>query len=305
MKKLFACLLTMLFICSLVGCGRSDGSSKDSQTTKIDPLAGHNLSNTAKVAYKESFNSYFSAEEYIDLIKRLKNVLNDESVEPIFAVNENYLFVIHTIDRYDLYEESMAVVDVNGNLKTQWNTKWKPTDVRKFAKCGDYFFVVTEEDAFHDLTCEVINQQGEILSTIVCPKYRYDLGDGYVYFSRNNIGYIMNPDGEVIQLEYGSVRLFCGSLPYGELTKDQSIGTISEGLFYCVSNGNDHTAACYYNTNGEVVIDLSTRAVNFKVTQLYNFKDGKARVKFTGANGKKYEAYIDHAGNFIGEPVEK
>ena len=62
--------------------------------------------------------------------------------------------------------------------------------------------------------------------------------------------------------------------------------------------------AYYYNTKGEVVIDLSTQAVNYEVTKLSDFSNGQARIEFIGANGKNYYVNIDKTGDFIGEPIE-
>ena len=168
----------------------------------------------------------------------------------------------------------------------------------------DYFFVTTEVRPYSTYVYDVINKNGEIITSLSCKEYVHDIGEGYVFFSHgNDWGHIMTPEGLVVDLQAASVwPSYC--LFNGELEDDDEIGRVKEGLFYGFSAGNLNTVAYYYNTRGEVVIDLSTQAVNFKVTKLSDFCDGQARIEFTGANYKRYYAFIDKTGAFIDEPIE-
>lgn len=277
-------------------------------TTKMtvpkDPL--EDLDWFAQFAYVD-FSAYYSPEEYVNFISKLKAALNETRLNPVYPINEKLLFAYRVVDTYDKYEESCAIVDVDGNLITDWNANWSASDISNDAKCGDYFFITTGKGDYYGNTsiCDVINKEGELISTVHCGQYRYDIGSGYIFFSRGrDNGYIMNDKGEVIELQYKSVIPGYGELPGAYLSEDDELGKISEDLFYIYSKGNNNTVAYYYNTQGEVLIDLSTQAVNYRVTKMSDFVNGQARIEFVGANYKDYYVYIDKTGAFIGEPVE-
>lgn len=306
MKKLFAITVVALLLLLGVGCKKQHSQSvaeqasnssyiqDNSLATEKDQFANFEITENSKFAYELSFNEYYSPEEYVNLISKLITLTNEKSIEPVYAINDKLLFVKRTIDTYDEFEESIAIVDVNGNFTTDWNTDWGDYDIQFRAKCGDYFFIITEGDA-----CDVVNLDGKIVSHIMCGTERYDLGNGYIFFYYGT-SYIMNDRGEVIELQYKSV------IPNYDknVVSNFEIGKIADGLFYGFSKGNVNTVAYYYNTQGEVVIDLSTQAVNFEVTKLSDFLNGQARIEFIGVNGKNYYANIDKTGAFIGEPIE-
>lgn len=317
MKKILAITVVALLLLSSVGCEKqysqdvseqgtnSNHIQDDYLDTEKDPFANSTITENSKFAYDLSFKEYYSPEEYVNLISSLITLTNEKSIEPVYAINDKLLFVKRTIDTYDKFEESIAIVDVNGNFTTDWNTNWGDYDIQFRAKCGDYFFIITKGYIYNYYDCDVVNQEGKVISNVHCKENRYDLGEGYVFFSLGaDFGNIMNNKGEVIELQYKSVMPSYGEKAAGALEDGDEIGKISEGLFYGFSKGNINTVAYYYNTKGEVVIDLSTQAVNYEVTKLSDFSDGQARIEFIGANGKNYYVDIDKTGAFIGEPVE-
>lgn len=317
MKKLLAITVITLLLLSSVGCKNqrsqdlsdqgtnSNYIQDDYSDTENDPFANSTITENSKSAYDLSFNGYYTPKEYVDLISNLITLTNEESIEPVYAINDNLLFVKRTIDTYDKFEESIAIVDINGNFITDWNTNWKDYDIQFRTKCGDYFFIITKGHIYNYFDCDVVNQQGKVIANVYCKENRYDLGEGYVFFSLGaDLGHIMNSKGEVIELQYKSVIPSYGEKAAGALEDGDEIGKISEGLFYGFSKGNINTVAYYYNTKGEVVIDLSTQAVNYEVTKLSDFSNGQARIEFIGANGKNYYVNIDKTGTFIGDPIE-
>ncbi len=318
MKKLLLLIVSLLMVglCAcenieFAGEGEKDSFAQNSNpSTNYEipkkPFDGLNVSENAQKAYNMSFKDDYTPEEYSILIDLLKESTKEESLEPVYMINKNLLFVQRIIDTYDKHEESVAVIDTNGKIIQNWNADWGVYDIQYRAKCGEYFFIIKKGYIYNTYDCDVVNQEGEIISEVHCKGERYDIGSGYVFFSLGgDFGNIMTPTGEVIELNYKSVYpSYCdhsGSLVEG---KDE-IGKVSEGLFYGFSKGNNNTVAYYYNTQGEVVIDLSTQAVNFEVTKLSDFSNGQATIEFIGANGKDYTAIIDKTGNFVGEPMEK
>lgn len=250
------------------------------------------------------FEDKYTLMEYCNLATRLRAKTGENSAVPIYLLSESLVFVRRNISTYDYVEESIAILTMDGEGVTDWNAEWGEYDIQYRAQCGDYFFIITDASAY-DYDCDVVNKNGQVISNITCKERRYDIGEGYVFFSfGNDWGRIMNPEGEVIKLQVASVWPSYCEPSMGSLAEGDAIGRVSEGLFYGLSIGNNNTAAYYYNTSGEVVIDLSTQAVNFKVTKLSDFSDGQARIEFTGADYKKYYAYIDKSGKIIGEPIE-
>lgn len=299
MKKTAVLIAAFLLLLCCAGC-QPPSTAPDTE----DPFANYSISQRARDSYDYSFNQYYTPEEYVNLTTTLPTLLDDASVEPVYAISDSLFLVIRTIDRYDLSESSIAVVDGEGNIITDWNSTWSVTDIWHNAKCGDYLFIETESLGYGDCQCDVVNKEGKVLTTVTCKSARYDLGEGYVFFSKGqDFGNIMNSKGEVIELEYASVMPGYGSKTDGSLGDDEAIGKISEGLFYGFGKGNVNTVAYYYNTQGKVVIDLSTRVVNFEVTKLSDFSNGQARIEFIGANYKTYYGYIDKTGAFVEEPT--
>lgn len=255
--------------------------------------------------FEYGFDDYYLYEEYYELMETLITKLDDESILPIYPINDKLFFIQRTIDTYDKYEVSIAIVNTDGEILSDWHSNWGVSDIRYNAQCGDYFFIKSDEYYSGIYYYDVVNNEGKIIANIRCCEEKYDIGEGYIFYTLgNDFGYIMNPTGDVIELKTASVMPSYGQKPDGKLSRDQAVGQISEGLFYGFSKGNVNTVAYYYNTDGEVVIDLSTRAVNFEVTKLSDFSDGQARIEFVGANGRNYYAYIDKTGSFVGEPIE-
>lgn len=251
------------------------------------------------------FSDKYTLEEYLDLISKLRERTGEDSAMPIYPLSDNLVFVRRNISTYDYVEQSIAIMTIAGETVTDWNADWGDYDIQHRAKCGEYFFIITKAHIYNDYNCDVVNKEGKIIANIYCKENRYDIGEGYIFYSLGaDSGRIMNPQGEVIELQRASVIPSYGGKAAGALQEGQAIGKISEGLFYGYSDGNLNTVAYYYNTDGEVVIDLSTQVVNFKITKLYDFSNGQARIEFRGADYKYYYAYIDKTGAFIGEPVE-
>lgn len=249
------------------------------------------------------FKERFSFKEYCEFVKKLRKIYVEYTVIPIYVLNDNLFFIRRNISTYNYVEESIAIVTTDGEIVSNWNAQWEEYDIQYRAKCGDYFFVRTKAGPYNRYCHDVINSYGQTIANIECYAEKYDIGEGYVFFSFG-YDYIMNPQGHVIQLQIGSVYPSYCLNGTGELCDTAAIGKVSEGLFYGLSIGNVNTVAYYYNTSGEVVIDLSTRAVNFKITRLYDFREGRARIEFIGADNKKYSAYIDKTGAIIEEPIE-
>ena len=201
LKKLCWILPIAIILVCTTGCIFPIGTKAEK-----DPFANFTITENAKLAYDLSFNEYYSPEEYVNLISNLITLTNEKSIEPVYAINDNLLFVKRTIDTYDSFEESIAIVDVNGNFTTDWNANWGDYDIQFRAKCGDYFFIITEAHSYNYYNCDVVNQEGEVITNVYCKENRYDLGDGYVFFSLGaDFGNIMNSKGEVIELQYKSV----------------------------------------------------------------------------------------------------
>ena len=257
------------------------------------------------ISNHDFFSEKYSLEEYLDLIAKLREETSEASAMPIYPLSDNLVFVKRNISTYDYVEESIAIMTIAGELVTDWNVDWGDYDIQYRAKCGEYFFIITKAHIYNYYNCDVVNKEGKIIANIYCKENRYDIGGGYVFYSLGaDYGQIMNPMGEIIELQTASVHPSYGEKSDGSLGEDQEIGKLSDGLFYGYSDGNMNTVAYYYNTQGEVVIDLSTRAVNFKVTKLYDFENGQAKIEFRGADYKYYSVFIDKTGAFIGEPTE-
>ena len=251
------------------------------------------------------FSEHYSLEEYLNLITKLRETSGEASAMPIYPLSDNLVFVERNISTYDYVDQSIAIMTVAGEQVTDWNADWGAYDIQYRANCGEYFFIITKAHIYNNYNCDVVNKAGNVIANVYCKENRYDIGDGYVFYSLGaDFGQIMSPQGEVIELQTASVWPSYGDKSDGSLGEDEEIGRISEGLFYGYSHGNVNTVAYYYNTQGEVVIDLSTQAVNFTVTKLYDFSDGQAKIEFTGADYKDYYVYIDKTGAFIGEPIE-
>lgn len=251
------------------------------------------------------FSEKYSLEEYLGLITRLRETSGEASAMPIYPLSDNLVFVERNISTYDYVEQSIAIMTVAGEQVTDWNVDWGAYDIQYRANCGEYFFIITKAHIYNDYNCDVVNKEGKIIANVYCKENRYDIGDGYVFYSLGaDFGQIMSPQGEVIELQTASVWPSYGNKSDGSLGEDEEIGKLSDGLFYGYSDGNMNTVAYYYNTQGEVVIDLSTQAVNFKVTKLYDFENGQAKIEFRGADYKYYSVFIDKTGAFIGEPTE-
>ncbi len=303
MRK-FILLILVLLILSFCSCENVD-FNKNNPDDVEDLFKNFEISENDEYAYERSFNKAFTPEQYVNLISNLKTLMKEQSIEPLYMISKDLLFVKRTINTYDKFEEAIAIVNTNGEIVLDWNTDYGDYDIQIRAKCGDYFFAIKKGYGYGLFDCDVINKEGKIITTLQCSEKRYDIGNGYIFFSLGaDCGHIMDSSGKVVDLQYKSVIPSYCQKSNGALDNDEEIGKISEGLFFGFSKGNVNTVAYYYNTNGEVVIDLSTQAVNFEVTKLSDFANGKANIEFIGANGKNYTAVIDKTGEFIGEPKE-
>lgn len=259
----------------------------------------------AVISNHDFFAEKYSLEEYLGLITKLRELSGEASAMPIYPLSDNLVFVERNISTYDYVEQSIAIMTVAGEQVSDWNIDWGAYDIQYHAHCGEYFFIITKAHIYNDYNCDVVNKDGKVITNIYCKENRYDIGDGYVFYSLGaDFGQIMSPQGEVIELQTASVWPSYGNKSDGSLGENEEIGKLSDGLFYGYSDGNMNTVAYYYNTQGEVVIDLSTQAVNFKVTKLYDFENGQAKIEFRGADYKYYSVFIDKTGAFIGEPTE-
>jgi len=278
-----------------------------SEYSEISPETYINLSVNLESAVDALYNySYFaeacSLEEYCELLTKPDTATGEESLLPLCPLSDDLIFAKRHISTYDYVEESIAILDMEGNIIRGWDPEWGEYDIQYRAKCGDYFFITTKGYAYDYYDCDVVNKAGEVIANIYCKAKKYDIGEGYVFFSLGaDWGQIMNPRGEVIELQPGVDWPSYGDAS-GTLRDGEAIGKLSEGLFYGLCT--KRSAAVYYNTNGEVAIDLSKEVRNFEVTQMSDFSDGQARIEFTGADYRDYYAFIDKAGAFIGEPVE-
>lgn len=80
---------------------------------------------------------------------------------------------------------------------------------------------------------------------------------------------------------------------YVPRNKDEgSFPTLSEGLLYYDRH--------FYNTSGEIMIDLSM--YDLVNTRGLHFTNGECTIKFKNPGGTLYSVTIDKQGNFIGEP---
>ena len=238
------------------------------------------------------FIDYYTFETYYDLITTLRTT-GEKSVTPRCALNDRLFFAERNISTYNKVEESIAILSVEGEIVLEWDPQWTGLD-----QCGDYFFLETYADGTY--VCYVVNKEGRIITNLAYNTGKYDIGEGYVFLCGGR-GKIMSPQGEVVELREEAVRWNPST---GMLEKGQELGKISEGLFYGFSERPYVNVARYYSTTGETVIELSSHKINFKVTKLYDFSNGQAKIEFTGADNKYYYGFIDKTGAFIGEPIE-
>ncbi len=286
--------MSVFFVFAIGGCGMMSG------TTEIDPLENYTISENAKSAYGDSFNEYYSPEEYVKLISELAVVTNEESIEPVYAINDKLFFVKRTIETYDEFEEAIAIVDVNGNFVTGWNIKWDDYYIKYNSKCGDYFFVRTETGLYSTDLYDIVNQEGQVIANVSGTGYWVDLDKHCVLFPQGNgSAYIVNSKGDVCELQQKSV-----GFNFGLYCDGFEIGKLNDGVFSVYKEGINHTIAYYYNEKGEAVIDLCDNAVPYKITKLYDFSAGKARIEFIGVAGGAYYGYIDKTGSFVDEPQQ-
>ena len=91
------------------------------------------------------------------------------------------------------------------------------------------------------------------------------------------------------------------------------VGNASEGLIAILDkhatlrlpNSDYRCGSCafYCDIKGDLVIDLSTAAVNYEVYRMTDFSNGMADIKFIGADNKVYSATIDKNGDFVSGPT--
>lgn len=294
MKKFLVGTLAVLLLISEVGCKNQTFQAD----TENEIFANFTISDDSEFAYDLSFEEYFSPEEYVNLISDLISLTKVESLTPVYAINDNLLFVKQTVDTYDKYEESIAILDINGNFVTNWNSNWSAHDIQFDSKCGDYFFVITQRGLYSTHSYDVVNQNGKVIASVEGTSYRHDLGQGSVLFPYGNgPAYIINSQGNVFEMQTKSV-----GFSFGIDLNGIEIGKIEDGLFYVFKKGINHIIAYYYNEKGEVVIDLCDNAVPYEITKLSDFSNGKAEIEFVGVNGGAYCGIIDKSGSFVSEP---
>jgi len=267
--------------------------------------------------YCKNFQLFFSPAEYVDLY----NTASEISATPTYAISKFAVVAHQNIATYNTSEDKYFIMDISGNIIRDYgDNSWVNTQCVLF---GENIFINTNG---HPAKYDIVNAHGELVNTFEDMLYEYDaprienlfdLGDGYYIFSEvKNTStssyklYILNPNGEHFELEDFVVLSASGyHKPYyfdmANMEDNVSVGKISEDLFYFLYKFGADSFACYYDTEGELVINLSNSETNFEVTQLGNFVDGKANIKFRGADYKSYTATIDTTGDFIGEPVSQ
>lgn len=307
-------ILLILLVFLLTSCGTP-------VQTPSDPLASYEMDEYLKYLYtaeSSKFDKVFSPEEYVEIC----SVISDMSAEPCYAISKHAIFIHQTIATYNTSEEKYLLIDENGNIITDYgNNAWVVDPPNNYIKFGTLTFVKTNGNP---AKYNILDQFGQIKNTInftdnLSPKYIKDLGNGYFLFATiSNINrssydlFILHPTGECYEVNtptgYWNADILVDSA--GEETTyslNAVIGTLNEGLFsvcyrrYMVDA--EKTCAYYCDTNGNLVINLSSEEMDFTVTELCDFSDGKAAIKFIGADKRNYNAYINTSGELIGEPT--
>lgn len=321
MKKyllLAAVLLSMI----LTACGSNSAQQATGQESQeaeepVDVFANYDITDVQKYIYEShNFGDVFTPEEYV----KFCGVLTEMSAEPYYAINKNLVSVKQTIATYNTKEEKYLLIDASGNVIIDYgDNSWVVDGAFNNIRFGDYIFITTNGNP---RKYDIINDNGDLINTIKfsdndIPELIWDFGNGYFIFatvrsvSSNSYDlYILHPDGQYYPATVHPPRYFSANIDLDVensiYSLDATFGNISEGMYsvcYEYLNNGKNTCAYYCNVNGEIVLNLSSDEMNFYVTELGDFSNGKAEIKFVGMDDKNYVATINTNGEFITEPT--
>ncbi len=320
------CILLVIVMLLLSACGapakapQGEASGQDEVTTESS-LANYEIGEYLEQLYtteSRGFGNFFSPEEYV----KLCTVISGMSAEPCYAVSKYAVFIHQTTATYNSKEEKYLLIDTDGNTIIDYgDNAWTVDMPNNFMRFGDLTFVKTNGNP---AKYDILDQYGQIKNAVeysknLCPRYIGDLGDGYFLFAIvENIGrsnynlFVLHPSGDCYEViaptGYWNADLTVDNSAE-EITYnlDATVGQLKEGLFsICYSRymtDSKKTCAFYCDTNGNLQINLSSDEVGFHITKLGAFSEGKAEIKFVGADGKNYTAVINKNGDLVGNPT--
>lgn len=311
MKRFLVILLCVtVSVLILSSCGNDNYDAILTEEDPVDILAEVGLSleyDDAKnmVDRHTYFAEIFTFEEYCDLIAKLHTATGEQSLVVLYPINEEVFFVQKTVSTYNEDEAYFAIMNVNAELTVEWNSEWSYIYITD-SVYNEFCVVPCGYSSYNGAVelCDVINMNGRRVATIEGNGDCFELGNGYILCAGPGVAggaTIVHTSGESHEVEGFGIGITGPNI----VEEDAWIGKLSEGLWgTIVDRGNRGIYARYYNTNGEMVIDLRENLTNFAVTKLGEFTEGQAKIEFTGANHKNYYAYIDKTGAFVDEPIE-
>ena len=339
--QLFLCIFVILIFC---GCTSSQslstapsevtastissmhGNSTAEPSKQLDAFPDCTLTSRQKSIYynREShFQEYYTPDDYI----KLCSVISEMSAEPCFTISSQSVVVRQKIETYNSMELNYYVIDTSGNVLIDYgNNSWVNDISGNRISLGGFTFIKTQGNP---LQYDIVDDKGVRVNSL---KFDDDpifspiasLGDEYYLFivvwdfdPAVYDMFILQPSGDCVPVEelpgYWRARV-CANMSdtetsYLSCELDAVIGQLKDGVFsicYTYSSADGiYTCAFYSDSNGKILINLSSKEMNFHVKTLGSFTDGYAQVDFAGADDKEYTVLIDREGNFVGEPVLK
>lgn len=203
------------------------------------------------------------------------------------------IYLVHQEAKgFDVNEDRYGFIDVNGNWILEPTTELPLADPKhdlpSFSYMGEHIFTSADR-GFH------------------FHMYNVDTGDSYYVYDIEETGHFYNGIGMIADTEL--VYTINTNFETTELFSSHGDIYYSEGIIFRNSqiykDGDYHDITRFYDTDGEVLIDLS----EYKLCRtnadgnFYRFQNGAAAVCIEGADYEEYITLIDLGGNFLVEPM--
>ena len=283
-------------------------SFEDETENEYDVFEEYNLSQEqAEIYQSKGFVRYMSIDEYASLCDTTLSC----SIELKEAINQNLFFAIRDLSTYNTIDKNMVLVNSSGEILREYeNMEDYEEELLLFPEhyqIADFIFVSTKQNDNRD----VFDLEGNYMGTFEVESgfesSAYSVGNGYYLFMVTHQGYyhiyILQPNGATYPLKFPGNKPAYGTSAYNMFANAVFHTSVNEGLFPVCYEYDEEIYAFYFDVMGERAIDLSENVSGFKVSELGDYVDGQAVIRFVGADGKSYVAAIDSFGSFIEEPT--